>query len=464
MRMRWFKAVSRTRSTLAVCLVPLLAAVGRTSLHAQADPGERLQALVRAEQVALEANDPAQILTSAKQLGSVALQLLGALYTGEGKCAPAGDAYRRSLAVMGETADPQERLATSVSLLTAELCADHEAEAGQVGRSIVAMAGDTDKVHMLLANAHHTAGDLPGTIAALKQAVALNPSSGFTHLALGNAYWELNEYQYNPDTLEEFTLAQKQLPDDFNTNENLGSVLSQYQRYDEATTYLQKAAAEDPRSPSPWLQMGMNAYEQGRREEARTALKKAEALTGSNESLNGYQIRRGYAALSRLAAQSGDAAEAEAYAQREKKLHAAMRGTDATRPLTESTGAVAIDNVAPGGASEKRSQAGSSATADDQLVRQLNEIVAKSLNDAGTVLARSHEYASAMPLFQIASTADPELQPVMRNLGLAAFHAGDFRTAVDALSHALQQRPDDALVQNDLAQSRAMLSGQAAPR
>ncbi len=47
--------------------------------------------------------------------------------------------------------------------------------------------------------------------------------------------------------------------------------------------------------------------------------------------------------------------------------------------------------------------------------------------------SRSHDYVSAMPLLQSASTA-------------------------------LQQRPDDTLVQNDLAQSRALLSGQAAPR
>jgi len=44
----------------------------------------------------------------------------------------------------------------------------------------------------------------------------------------------------------------------------------------------------------------------------------------------------------------------------------------------------------------------------------------------------------------------------MRNLGLAAFHAGAYGEATAALTVALQQNPEDTLVRNDLEQSRAL--------
>src|SRR5579859_1749840 len=227
-----------------------------------ATSGELLQQLVAAEKNAVDAGDTGQILTSGKQLGALALTLLGRLYAGQGRCAQASGVYQDALRVDESPEHMQERVQTGLLLVASELCAHRPEGANQAAAQLASLAGDSASIRLLIGNAFHSADDLPGTIAQLTRAIELEPQFGPAHLALGNAYWELNEYQYNPETLREFTAAQRLSPEDFFANQSLGFILSQYERYAEAAVYLEKAAAESPASPDAWLQLGMNAYAQ----------------------------------------------------------------------------------------------------------------------------------------------------------------------------------------------------------
>jgi tetratricopeptide (TPR) repeat protein len=424
-----------------------------------ANSGELLQQLAVAEKNAVDAGDTARILTSGKQLGALGLTLLGRLYADQGRCTQASDAYRDALQVDDSPEHAQQRVQTGLLLLASELCAHRTEDANEAAAQVVSTAGDGASIRLLIGNVFHTADDLPGTIAQLTRAIELEPQFGSVHLALGNAYWELNEYQYNPDTLREFTAAQTLSPDDLFANQSLGFILSQYERYEEAAVYLEKAAAEAPSSPDAWLQLGMNAYAQNRPAEALESLQKAIALTGPDEARNGFQIRRAYAVMSRLEAAQGHAAEAARSAEREESMRDEMLRAHISVPLSESTGLVTTQALAKG-----KTVSGTSTNAPDaqqqQVEQNLKAIVASSLNDAGTVLARGHEYAAALPLFRRAATANPNLQPVMRNLGLAAFHAGAYSEAAAALAVALEQNPEDRLVRDDLEQARALAKPQ----
>ncbi len=430
----------------------------RAQAVSRADRAERLQQLVAAEQAALDSGDAPQILTAGKQLGALALRMLGGLYTTQGRCGMASDMYQQSMTADDLPDSSQARVQTSLLLLASDLCANRPEDANHTAEQIISTAGDTAEAHLLISNARHGGGDLAGTIAELHQAVTLAPQFGPAHLALGDAFWELNEYQYNLDTLREFTAAQSLSPKDFFTDLYLGFILSQYERYGEASTYLGYAAAVDTASPDPWLQLGLNSYAQNRPTEARTSLEKAVALTGTDEGRNGFQIRRAYAVLSRIAASEGREAEAEKFALQEAAVHGKMRLEDVSTPLSEST--EIVPNHASRGGRPIHSDGLPSTSSPEQaeVEQHLKIIVAKSLNDGGTVLAREHDYAAALPLFRIAAGADPALRPVMRNLGLAAFHTGAFEEAATALARALEQVPNDNLVRNDLDQSRAMLA------
>lgn len=314
-------------------------------------------------------------------------------------------------------------------------------------------------------DARLAADDLAGTIANLTRAIALDPQGAPAHLALGDAFWELNEYGPNSDSLREFTKAQQGDPAGYLSNFNLGSVLSQLGRYREAAPFLAKAGAADPASPDPWLQLGMNAYVGNHPAEALSALEKCVALTGADQARNSYQIRRVYAVLSRLHAEAGSDAEARRMSIRAEEVHAQMLRSDVSSTLSENTSSVTNNSpprpkppsALPGLATAPAPPSPPAQPQNLQLELQLQALVANSLNDAGTALARNHDYAAALPLFREASVADPTLAAATRNLGLAAFHTGNYDEAITALTRALEQNPADTLARTDLDQSLAAL-------
>lgn len=501
----------------------------QTAASAGEDPAQQLQALAVEEQQAVESGDPAAIAGAGRQLGAAALRALGNLSVRESDFDRAGRFLEQSLAleenadarldlalsdVLGgrldralaeckrvTDSDPENARAwkltgqalaikgddtaaaaalthaweqssqpeTGLLLITSDVRAQRPEQAGRVAQQIVQAAGDSAPIHVVIANAYRNADDLAGTIRQLTHAIQLDPQFASAHLALGDAYWELNEYQYNADSLREFAAAQRLEPEGYLGNLELGSLLSQYQRYREAAPLLERAAALNPASPDPWLQVGMNAYDQAQTLEARTALEKAVTLSAADPSENNYQVRRAYAVLSRIEAGSGNTQKAEQLADHAEQIRQQMLRAGGQSALSESTGLVnnnaPASKAAPNPAKAMRAAAlpttqQRAATAQQrELERQLLSLAAKSLNDAGTALARTRDYAGALPMFRQAAAAEPTLSPVMRNLGLAAFHTGAYAEAADAFTHALEQDPGDELAQNYLEKCRAALTG-----
>ncbi len=507
--------IAGTRLATTLCLALALSASAQTP-PAQPQPAQQLEQLAATQQSALDAGDPDQILSTSRQLAALAQRLLANLDREQAKFDTAAVAYHQSIALddqpqthldlalndvlqskpdaalaqvapltatqpfalkiaaqayqqKGDTAaaadaltrawDLQPDLDTGALVITSDLQAGRPDQANRVAAQMLSRAGDSARLHLTLAEAHHNGGDLNGTITELTRAVALQSEVAPYHLALGNAYWELNENQYNADSLREFVAAQRLSPADYLSNFDLGSILSQYHRFSEAETYLKHAAEADPASPDPWMQIGMDAYIQDHRSDARAAFEKAITLTGTDQSHNSYQIRRAYAVLSRISAEEGRTPEARISADHAEELHAQVLRANLPSTLSESTGVNANLSRAPA-----RPQAGSPvpvaapSAQQQQLRQQLRAIAGHSLNDAGTVLARNHDYAGALPLFRQATLADPTLLPATRNLGIAAFRTANYDEAITALTHVLQQNPADTLARSYLDQARAQRS------
>ncbi len=210
------------------------------------------------------------------------------------------DAFSRAFALAPA---PQN----AILLVSAALALQQHDRTAHAFEQITQSIGENAGLHLLFATAYHQAGDLAGTIDEFNKALALAPASS-VHLALGNAYWELNEYQYNPDSLREFTEAQRLAPADYFANYDLRSVQSQYHLFEDAARHLALAAQADPASPDPWIALGMNAYAGNDRTAARTDLEKATALAAPQESRVDPGIRRAYLVLSRLDTEAGDTA------------------------------------------------------------------------------------------------------------------------------------------------------------
>lgn len=445
---------TRNLQACAACILLLLAfpLPARTQQNATTSPiAAQLQQAVADQQAALATNEPGSIVPKSRHLATLALQFSGALYRAQDQNEPAAVAFTRALYIEDAPETRQQLIATY-------LLAHKPADAKRVENETLHAQGDTAQTRFLLASACHTADDLTCTISHLQQAVRLDPNSTAAHLALGDAFWELNEYQYNADSLDQFTEAQRLEPRAFQTNYNLGAILSQYQRFRDAEAPLRAAAQADPASPDPWLQLGMNAFTQGRYTEAEPLLRKAVDLTGADIARNQYQVRRALAALSRIAAPANPQLSAD-YAARDAAIHTTMAQAAVAPALSQSTGLV-TNSTAQGRADSQKSTDATITAASAQTQQQLSQLTAQSLNDAGTALARTRDYAGALPFFRLAAQVDAQLSPVLRNLGLAAFHTGNMDEAARAFRTWLQTNPGDDLAQRYLQQIAGASSSQ----
>ena len=435
-----------------------------------------LQSLMAAQQAALGTGDTGQILRTSKRAAAMALRLVATVDLGKDRGNDLGNdggASARELLVRSSALDAEP--GTTLLLLAADLRAKRAAAVEADRVALLEMTGDVAQSHLLLAQTFQAGGDLPSTIRELTAALALDPTLPAVHLALGSAYWQMNEFQYNGDSLREFTLAQKEDPGGFLPNFDLGALLSQYHRYGEAAHFLELAAAADPASPDPPFQMGMNLYAEAdptvaaaqprsaaqplpAAEAARPELERAVLLTGTDVAHNSYQIRRALTVLSRMAAMDGREAEAGRLRAEADGLHAKLLAEAPTPTLSESTTAETAAPRALRPKAEVAAGRAAEATGADPLRQQLLRVAASALNDAGTALARTHDYTGALPLFREAALADATLSPVLRNLGLAAFHTGDFAGAKEALTRALAVDPGDALARRYLDQMAASAS------
>lgn len=75
---------------------------------------------------------------------------------------------------------------------------------------------------------------------------------------------------------------------------------------------ISKLQPKRTRVPEVWLYLGLNAGREKNTSAAKTYLRKAIDLTGPDEALNNYQIRRVYAVLGRILIQEGDHVQGDA--------------------------------------------------------------------------------------------------------------------------------------------------------
>lgn len=429
----------------ATYMLVLCMSLGHGRLAAQDDLGQRLEALAEAQQRALAGGDGAQVLATSRALGAYVALALGNVAAGDGKTSQAEAWYQGAL-------DLEESEAARLALVTLQ-ARGGQGDSG--AEEAVRAEGDSARLRLELGAAMHRAGDVNGTIRQLQRAVLLEPASVGAHLALGSAFWELCFFQYNPDSLREFDAAVRLAPESALANFNLGSVLSQYQRYGESKGYLEKAAAMDATSPDAVLQLGMDSWAQNQTEEARKDLQEAVQRTGVGVERNNFQIRRALALLSRIDAAAGRVEQANQEAAAADEMRRRIGASEQVGAVTESVGMVTMVSpaVPVGGAAS--ATAGAAASPVEAKLRRL---LAQTLNDAGTALARQRDYAAALPLFRQAVSADDALPGAERNLGLAAFHVGAWREAERALARAVAEQPSDSLAARDLEEVKQHLA------
>lgn len=355
-----------------------------------------------------------------------------------------------------------------ISLLSSKNPADEQRAAAVFGQ-MVQFAGDSGSLHVLFGRAYRDANDMPSATREFERAILLDTKTPHAHYFLALARLAVNEWKPTPDIRAELLKELEFHPHDYLANYLMGFLASSERQYAEADRYLKIAAEIGPEWPEPWLYLGLDAYAQGDMKNAEEFLRKAVALTGSDESRSNYQIRRAYVDLGRILVNSGRTAESEVFLTKARELQkksmeltqqeisttiAKQGGTmAATVPIRiekETEAAMLLPpNTDPFARVEVSSLPQSRFTPEQRSAiaaeeNRLRGVLGLSFNDLATAEAVGGQYLAALGHYQESERWDPAIPGLEKNLGLAAYRADNLAEAIRGLSKALQGNPTDA--------------------
>lgn len=425
---------------LAGCVVLLLALCARGAGaqggagSAPVDPdlfGAGLKALIVAQQDAVRSGDADATMIYSRALAMASLQELEKLDEKDEAC-------RKALASLPSSDRLVRDVPTALLLLRAELNAGEKQDAAELEKEIAATHADSADLRVRLSKTLADGSDLDGAVREATRAAELDPNSEEAQIALGMAWWALNEFGYNEDSLRAFTAAQRLDPGGYASNLSLGLIESQYHDFGAAEEHLRAAANAEATQAEPWYQMGMNAYEQDKPADAKRELEEYIALATSEGNAKAAQMRLALLTLDAIAAEQGASAD-EAHAA----VEAALREKVGPQTDTMAFSPDATRGAMEAAARETPAAQGEKAAEVRATAQQMRELAANSLNDWGTALARKQEFAAAVVPFRYAAEEDPTLDPVMRNLGFSAFMSGGYAESEQALKKVAAMHAED---------------------
>ena len=423
------------------------AAAQAASDNTMPDPdllGPELKPLILAEQSAVSSGDPDAILEYSRDLAVASLRLLAVVD-------PKDQESSKALQALPSADRLVSDLPTELLLLRSELMSGETTDAAELDKHILSTNPDSSALRIALSKTMEQGSDRDDALREAARAVELDPNSREAQIALGMASWEINGFQYNEQTLRAFTAAQRLDPDGYASNLSLGLIESQYHQFEPAAIHLHAALAADSSAPEPWYQLGMNAWDQDRPADAAQALQSYLSSAKSSKRGKPGQVRLALLILDRIADEEGTASDPTHFAA-EDALRQQIGPQADFAERSPDAGAGVVDPGAAGNPSQLPAAAVAK-TGVKATPRQLREVAANSLNDMGTALARKHDYAAAVLPLHYAAEDDPTLDPVMRNLGFAAFLSGSYEESEKALRQEVATHPNDATARAYLGMS-----------
>jgi Tfp pilus assembly protein PilF len=154
-------------------------------------------------------------------------------------------------------------------LLGTALIRDDKPAEGQVLVDRILRNGDSAEAHLMLGTAKIQAADFAGAREELAKALALNPDLPGAHVLYAHT---LQVTGGPEESLREFTAELALDPYNFESNLQIGAMLRQEQKYDEAKPYLTRALATRPGDLAVRYQLAAIALSEGKADEARREL------------------------------------------------------------------------------------------------------------------------------------------------------------------------------------------------
>ncbi len=317
-------------------------------------------------------------------------------------------------------------------------------EARELFNRMAATFGDTARTHVLLGRAYSETDHRAEAIEEFHRALAKDARAPDAHYYLGLTYLGRNESAGYELAIPEFRAELQRDGSDFRSHYMLGYIALQLRHFTEAESELSVACSLMPYDLESMLKLAEVYLDTERDQQAEPLLR--QAISRRKESEPTEQLSRAHYLLGRILQKRGSRQEAlhefQIVATIQKQLGPTSAQTQDAR-MKE-----AQDNASPSGIASAKNLAQL-----EQFVAQLRPALADSYNSLGIIAAGSGDFAQAVDYFQSASTWDSSFEGLDRNLGRAAYLAGDFRQAVTPLSRYLQAHPEDNSARSTLGLS-----------
>jgi len=355
------------------------------------------------------------------------------------------------------------------SLGVAQLGVGEKQKAEETFARFLKQIGDSGGARVLVGRAYQGRWLTQAAIAEFQKALFLNSATPYAHYFWAIALWQGNGWNPSAEVQTQLRAELRLNPRQFEANYMLGSLASTARNEIESDRYLRLASEIRPSVPETWVLLGLNAQRRKSNQAAMAYFRQAIEHGKNLDPKEHLELRKAYFGLGRLLLASGKTEEGEELLGKAKELQVQMLAED--RKLTETKEGEregmgedapyipeadsnrhpygSLSSAKPGTTTEKsyaKPRGAAHPRSDPQGKEEayLEEVLGASFNDLATAEALQAKYQDALRHYREAARWDPQIPGLQRNLGLAAYYAGQTSEAIRLLSKIVSQTPGDA--------------------
>ena len=354
---------------------------------------------------------------------------------------------------------------------SAQLGMGEKQKAAETFSQFLALTGDFGWSRVLVGRAYQEQALQREAEMEFQKALLLDPATPNARYFWALTSMQANAWNPSPEVYAHLRAELQLNPRHFEANYMLGFLASTARDYKESDHYLLLASQLKPSVPETWVLLGLNAQRRNANATAEAYFRKAIALAKNLDPREHFEVRKAYTGLGRLLMASGRTKEAEELLNRARELQAqnlveARESHSAIDGKNEEQGGGPVapyvpesdsghqpylsppstkDSMTKEDASSKtRAATRSPSGPETKTERHLGEVLGASFNDLATAEALQEKYEEAFKHYHEAARWDLAIPGLRRNLGLAAFFAGQSAEAIRLLSKVVAQSPADA--------------------
>ncbi len=384
-----------------------------------------------------------------------ALSLAGKIYFVRGE-------FQQAVKSLQSALELQLDLDTGYLLALADLELKELAPASVIFDEILASAKPNASPHVLIGLAYRETGYFEQAASHFSKAVELEPKKPRVRSALGLTYF-LQGAQNYAKAREQFLAELGITPEDYTGLYYLGMIAASEKKPDEAGKWFARAVAAHPDEPDAFLRLGQAYFDEGKFEQAVTALQKSLSASAHPGDLADPALA--HELLGKVLEKLGRPGEAESEAAQAAQLRAQQQQSkpDPSQQHGSSDVAGASQKLGLSSPQELRSlflqaphEAAVPNAQETEYMKRMSTLLGEAYHNLGVIDARASRYGEAADEFAEAARWNPNIERLDHNWGLAAFRAQHYDQAIVPLEREIRRTPNDATARQMLGLSYYM--------